>query len=1123
MTICSLYGALGGDLIGSVYEGHGRRVHSLDFPLFKNGCRLTDDSILTLATADKLLQGNDYVTFYRKWGQRYPNSGFSHTFKKWFMAATPQPPYGAYSNGSIMRCSPIGFACNSVEEVLAEAKRSAAVSHDHPEGIKGAQAGALAVFLARTGRSKEEIKREMEQRLGYVFNSSIKELRHRNLNTSCECTLPVSLQAFFESDSYESAVRNAIYLGGDSDTFAAIAGSVALAFYKEMPSNIIGAIERHLTNEMRDMCREFASHYPLDINILPASDIDLPPCRWRGYSWKNSFEDVVSRAGHEDIGDILHNMRAGVFQNTVSIVRSGGYYSENHVCVSLTDSMHMMKGTCFYSSELQPYKGESLSHPTETEVINDDCIIVAKALKDKGFNPAVLNMASRQNPGGGVLNGAGAQEENLFRRTNLFLSMYPFAPYAEEYGLEKSTHHYPLDQNFGGVYTPDACVFRGLEQDGYPLLEEWFNLSFISVPAMNRPTLGADGKIIPEQVAGIKNKMRTLFRIGLLKGHDSLVLGAWGCGAFRNPPAQIARLFHEVMEESEFKNKFRKIVFAIIEDHNSKKSHNPEGNLLPFQREFAEMSNLKDDIVQDCYHELKPDSIKYFIPHESDGKVGVMEEHSGKMVIPAIYEDVALMHDDSGRLIDNIINIKKDGQWRLYRLGEGFIEHPAFKIIGHLHAGVYHASYLGKLHGFIDEKGDIALPFVYADCKSFSEGLCAVKWIGDDEWDPNDGWGYIDRQGKCIIQGQYGDACKFHGGYARVKKRDERTRTYTLSKIFAQLRKEGDWGIIDIHGNKLMSCLHDLSYIHKELYRLRHPVTMRGYGNISGYIACKEKIAIARDFMMVVDSNHHVIALDDKGHLLEESQDTEMRSKGLLMKTWHNIQAVAAGFDHGMAITADGTVISTGNTREFTKTRETEQWNHVRFLDACEGHVAAITDSGEIRITTEDAGYESPINYKVQIEAIQHARQLAVGWLHAAVLLQNGRVQVFGDASCCNAGNISHWSDVIDIDVFGCYFSPIQTVGLTKHGHVLYTDDYDHEPDNWHDIVSVSCGDYFIVGLDSHGKVHACGRNDVGQCDVDDWPEMICAKGDFFRTIAIDRDGWIWMTPIGKTNYRITP
>ena len=1120
MTICSLYGALGGDLAGSPYEGFSRRVNSLNFPIFQNGCRLTDDSILTLATADKLLHGNDYLSLYRKWGQRYPNSGFSHSFKAWFMAPTPQPPYNAHSNGSIMRCSPIGFACDSVESVLSEAEHSAKVSHNHPEGIKGAQAGALAVFLAKTGHSKEEIKNEIERRFGYLFKYSVAELRNTPLYTTCECTLPVSLQAFFESDSYESSVMNAIYIGGDSDTFAAIAGSVALAFYKEMPSTFVTAIESHLTDEMRQICNAFSSRFPLALKIRPAESIALPPCRWRGHSWKGSLDDVVSRASREDIGEIMHNMRSGVFQNTVAIVRNGRYYSENHACVELPDASPMITGTCFFSDELEPYKGQPLPSHTAIEVLNEDCIHVAKSLVDKGYNPAILNMASRRNPGGGVLDGAGAQEENLFRRTNLFLSLFQFASYAEEYDLQKSKHQYPLHPDFGGIYTPGACIFRGLENNGYPLLDECFKLSFISVPAMNRPTLDAHGKIIPEHAAAIKNKMRTLFRIALLKGHDALVLGAWGCGAFRNPPAQIARLFHTVMDEAEFKDRFRAIVFAIIEDHNSGKEHNPEGNLLPFQKEFANTPHHVDDIVMDQYNELNHEDGMYFEPKETDGKYGVWETHSQTMVISAVFDDVALMHDISGRLIDNIINLKKNGRWRLYRLGEGFIEKPTFTIIGHLHAGVYHASFLGKLHGFIDENDEIILPFIYEDCKSFSEGLCAVKWIPHDEWDPNDGWGYIDRQGKCIIRGQYSDACKFHNGYARVKKSKKDNLSYT--SIQNLLCAEGDWGIIDTHGNEILPCSHALNYVHNVLNMLRHPITTKDSVSLHEYVADKNKIAIGRDFAMIVDIHQDVIALDDDGILLENSQYSNMQSIGHILKAWHGVKAVAAGFDHGMCITGNGRVLSTGNTNEFTNSMVTAQWNNVRFLDACEGHAAAITDSGEIKIATEIGLVDCPTNYKAQIEAIRNPRQLSVGWMHAAVLLQNWKVQVVGKSDCCNAGNVSNWSDVVDIDVFGCYYSPIQTVGITRSGRVLYTDNYEGEPDNWPDIVSISCGDYFIVGLDNSGKVHACGRNDAGQCDIKDWPEMLCVKGDFFKTVAIDRDGWIWMTPIGRTNYRIT-
>lgn len=591
--VCPLYGALGGDLIGSAYEGHSRQVHAMDFPLFKNGDRLTDDSILTIATAEQLLVPSSYGFYYRKWGQRYCNGGFSRTFKSWLLTPTQQPPYQAHSNGAAMRCSAIGFACDSIDGVLTEAAKSAAVSHDHPEGIKGAQAAALAVFLARTGKSKQEIKEELEQRFNYQFKSTIYEYRNQYLDYSCECTIRVALQAFFESDSYESAVRKAIFTGGDSDTFAAIAGSIALAFYKAMPEAVVMAIELHLTNEMRQVCDAFSQEYPLNATVIPSSSpIQLPLCRWRSHSWSNTFNDITDKANNsapQEYHEILHNLRIGVFQNTVSIVKAGAYWSEDKFPVLLPDGTAMQQGTCFYATEQPQAVQKHLTEPTIVQVMNEDCLLAAKQLQKEGFHPAVLNMASSRNPGGGVFTGAGAQEENIFRRSNLFLSMYQFASYANDYGIQKQEQQYPLDANFGGVYSPDVCVFRGTEQEGYPLLDQKdiYTVSVISVPGLNRPELNSDNTIVSVLVPVIKHKMRTIFRMGLAHGHDALVLGALGCGAFQNPPDHIARLFQEVMREPEFLSCYKKIVFAILEDHNSMKSHNPEGNLRPFQFEFA--------------------------------------------------------------------------------------------------------------------------------------------------------------------------------------------------------------------------------------------------------------------------------------------------------------------------------------------------------------------------------------------------------------------------------------------------------------------------------------------------------------------------------------------------------
>ena len=285
--------------------------------------------------------------------------------------------------------------------------------------------------------------------------------------------------------------------------------------------------------------------------------------------------------------EAIRKLYANVFHNTVQIVNSSFYLTEDETLVKLPDPQRMTDGTVLYSKEFSVESVPSLKTTTIIEVTEKDCLKETVRLSKEGFYPAVLNMASRQNPGGGVLKGSRAQEESIFRRTNIFRSLYQFAPYAGTYGVTKSELQYPLDPNFGGVYTPNAVLFRDSERHGCKLLEKPEYINVISVAAMNRPEIDSKGKISSHLVEGVKNKMRTIYRIALKHRHDSLVLGAWGCGAYCNPPRHIASLFHEVLNEPEFKNKFRKIVFAIIEDHNSRKAHNPEGNLIPFQKEFC--------------------------------------------------------------------------------------------------------------------------------------------------------------------------------------------------------------------------------------------------------------------------------------------------------------------------------------------------------------------------------------------------------------------------------------------------------------------------------------------------------------------------------------------------------
>lgn len=326
------------------------------------------------------------------------------------------------------------------------------------------------------------------------------------------------------------------------------------------------------------------------IRIYPFDDDD----EWDARRWVrrfNAHSEYAQKYHSQFDMDNIRELRAEVFQHTVNVVRNGKYSIDGKTFVfSNDDVLKMMKDTVFYENKFDVTDIPTISEDTRIVVRDGDCLSVAREMQLNGYNVAVLNMASRRNPGGGVLGGAGAQEENLFRRTNLFQSMFRYAQYAEQYGLKKSDKQYPLDRNYGGVYTPDALVFRGEEKDGYPLLgDDAFRMSFIAVPGMNRPELNQDGMIVDSLVEPIKNKIRTILRIGLLHRHDALVLGALGCGAFCNPPKHIARLFHEVIDEQEFKNKYRLIAFAILDDHNAHRSHNPEGNYKPFAEEFAEI------------------------------------------------------------------------------------------------------------------------------------------------------------------------------------------------------------------------------------------------------------------------------------------------------------------------------------------------------------------------------------------------------------------------------------------------------------------------------------------------------------------------------------------------------
>ncbi len=254
-----MIGAIAGDIIGSIYEHHP--IKTREFPLFDKGCRFTDDTVLTVAVADAILSGRPYIESVREIGQRHPYAGYGGSFIKWLHAPDPQP-YNSWGNGAAMRVSPVGFAFSTENEVLAQAELTAAITHNHPEGIKGAQATALAVFLARTGHDKETIRQRIMQDFGYDLTRTIDEIRpDYSFDISCQGTVPEAIIAFLDADSWEDTIRNAISLGGDSDTLACIAGGIAEGFYKEIAPDVCRQVEQILSPDLWKITVAFCARY----------------------------------------------------------------------------------------------------------------------------------------------------------------------------------------------------------------------------------------------------------------------------------------------------------------------------------------------------------------------------------------------------------------------------------------------------------------------------------------------------------------------------------------------------------------------------------------------------------------------------------------------------------------------------------------------------------------------------------------------------------------------------------------------------------------------------------------------------------------------------------------------
>ena len=250
-----MLGAIAGDIIGSRFEHAG--IKSKDFELFNRQSVFTDDTVLTIAVADSLLHKIPYHQKFREYFHSYPAAGYGGRFRRW--ARSPQPkPYGSFGNGSAMRVSPIAWYYDSLADVLEEAMHSAEMTHNHPEGIKGAQAVAATIFMARKGSSKGEIRSYIEAQFSYDLSASIDAIReHYGFEVSCQKSVPEAVISFLESTDFEDAVRNAVSLGGGSDTQACIAGAIAEVYYGGVPTGIAEEAFARLDTRLKDFCLEF--------------------------------------------------------------------------------------------------------------------------------------------------------------------------------------------------------------------------------------------------------------------------------------------------------------------------------------------------------------------------------------------------------------------------------------------------------------------------------------------------------------------------------------------------------------------------------------------------------------------------------------------------------------------------------------------------------------------------------------------------------------------------------------------------------------------------------------------------------------------------------------------------
>lgn len=254
-----LYGGIAGDIIGSRFEFNPRKDE--EFELFDKACTYTDDTVLTVALVEAILDEKPWAEHAKKYAQEYPSAGYGGNFVKWANSMRSEP-YNSWGNGSAMRVGPVAYAVKTLEECLEESKASAEITHNHVQGIKGAQAASSAMFLALDGQSKDQIRDYIEKEFGYNLSRKYSDIQPSyRFHVSCQKSVPESIICFLESNSWEDCIRKCVAMGGDCDTMACIAGNIAEAFYGEIDEKILGKTQKFLPEEFIKVLEKFNNRY----------------------------------------------------------------------------------------------------------------------------------------------------------------------------------------------------------------------------------------------------------------------------------------------------------------------------------------------------------------------------------------------------------------------------------------------------------------------------------------------------------------------------------------------------------------------------------------------------------------------------------------------------------------------------------------------------------------------------------------------------------------------------------------------------------------------------------------------------------------------------------------------